>query len=204
MPPAASERRENILQVAEDAFGESGFAGARIEDIAVRAGIRRPSLLHHFSDKQTLYAAVAIHILEDVAQRLIAATDAAGDTPLDRLTDGWIDFLLERPNAARFLLRHMIDPLPLPGIEEATARVLGELQEAIDLGFRLGANKRGDASELALVLASASLVWASSRTAVEGVLTDDTLAPEQIETQRDVLRQLMRQLLGASTRTEND
>ncbi|MEE3332554.1 MAG: TetR/AcrR family transcriptional regulator [Myxococcota bacterium] len=216
-PPATAvpDRRQLLLQHAEDAFGEFGYAGARIQEIAERAGIRRPSLLHHFADKETLYAQVVAGIVGELLQRVersqanspsgadaeggMDAGTPSGPARIETVVMVWVDFLVERPNAARVLLRHMIDPLTLPDIAASVAQLLSSIQEAIDLGVARGENKEQDAAEFALVLASTSLVWVSTRGAVEGALGMDTLSPEKISSHRELLRQLARQLLGAVT-----
>lgn len=40
--PRGDERRDEVLRVAIDVFGEAGFAGGRIDEVARRVGIRRP------------------------------------------------------------------------------------------------------------------------------------------------------------------
>ena len=211
----APDRRRLLLQHAEDAFGEFGYAGARIQEIAERAGIRRPSLLHHFADKETLYAQVVAGIVGELLRRVeqsqagfpdvtddsrdMDAGGASGPARIETVVMVWVDFLVERPNAARVLLRHMIDPLTLPDIAASVSQLLSSIQEAIDLGVARGENKEQDAAEFALVLASTSLVWISTRGAVEGALGMDTLSPEKISSHRELLRQLARQLLGTAT-----
>ncbi|PXY24617.1 hypothetical protein BAY60_19050 [Prauserella muralis] len=54
-PPG--ERREQILAVATEMFGESGFRGVSLADIAARVGISQPGLLHHFRSKEELLVA---------------------------------------------------------------------------------------------------------------------------------------------------
>ncbi|WP_172804004.1 TetR/AcrR family transcriptional regulator [Auraticoccus monumenti] len=65
---AATElRRHQILTAAQEAFGESGYQGSSLRDIASRAGITHQGLLHHFPDKTALLEAVLDHDLADTA-----------------------------------------------------------------------------------------------------------------------------------------
>lgn len=54
-PPGV--RRKEILTVATEAFGTSGFRGVSLADIAARVGISQPGLLHHFRSKEELLIA---------------------------------------------------------------------------------------------------------------------------------------------------
>ncbi|MBC9727271.1 TetR/AcrR family transcriptional regulator [Streptomyces sp. TRM68367] len=54
-PPGV--RREQILAVATEMFGNSGFRGVALADIAARVGISQPGLLHHFKSKEDLLIA---------------------------------------------------------------------------------------------------------------------------------------------------
>jgi AcrR family transcriptional regulator len=54
-PPG--ERREQILAVATEMFGNAGFRGVSLADIAARVGISQPGLIHHFRSKEELLIA---------------------------------------------------------------------------------------------------------------------------------------------------
>jgi AcrR family transcriptional regulator len=50
--------RERLLEAAQEEFAEKGFAGARVESIAGRAGLNKQLISHHFGGKEGLYRAV--------------------------------------------------------------------------------------------------------------------------------------------------
>lgn len=197
--PHGEKRRQEILRQAIDVFGESGYAGARIDEVARRVGIRRPSVLYHFPDKQSLYAASVSKIVDDVVDRVLAIEDASPDR-LEAIADAWIDFVIAHPNAARVLLRQMIDanPIPIGNVGSTVQGLLAAIQSAIDERLDLADGKSADATEFALVLSSASLVWVASHRAVEGALGLDTLSPQSIQRHRRTLHALTRQLLAAA------
>jgi AcrR family transcriptional regulator len=51
-------RRREILDQAMALFGEAGYRGASLREIATRCGLSHPGLLHHFPTKETLLLAV--------------------------------------------------------------------------------------------------------------------------------------------------
>lgn len=200
-PPTGSaaglERRNELLRVAIEVFGERGFAGAPIDEIARRVGIRRPSVLYHFPDKTTLYRAAISRVVEDITE-LIVATESAPGERLEAIADTWVDFVIARPLAARLLLRQMIDAAPEERMEAPVARLLTSMQAAIDERTSAHASKSIDASEFSLILSSISLVWVAGRSAVEDALGLDTLSPDAIHRHRRMLHTLIRQLVSAS------
>jgi TetR/AcrR family transcriptional regulator len=197
--PQGDERRLAILNAAIDVFGEAGYAGARIDEVARRVGIRRPSVLYHFPDKPALYGAAMGAVVRDVVGRILATEECPGER-LEAIADAWVDFVIERPNAARILLRQMIDvdPQPLDETGEPVQRLLASIQDAID--ERAGSEAKAlNAAEFSLILSSTSLVWVASGSAVEGTLGLDTLTPSAIQRHRMTLHALIRQLVAAAS-----
>jgi AcrR family transcriptional regulator len=58
---AGIERRRQIIECAHELFSVQGYRGASLRDIATKAGLTLPGLLHHFPSKQALLAAVLEH-----------------------------------------------------------------------------------------------------------------------------------------------
>lgn len=54
-------KRREILDQAMALFGEAGYRGASLREIATRCGLSHPGLLHHFPTKQALLLAVLEH-----------------------------------------------------------------------------------------------------------------------------------------------
>lgn len=63
---SATARREQILEVALEIFGRSGYHGASMNEIAEAAGVTKPVLYQHFDSKSELFAA----LLDDVGTRM--------------------------------------------------------------------------------------------------------------------------------------
>jgi TetR/AcrR family transcriptional regulator len=200
-PPVrqGEERRVELIRAAIEVFGEAGYAGGRIDEVARRVGIRRPSVLYHFPDKQALYLASISDVVQDISDRVLATENQPGER-LEAISDAWVDFVIERPNAARLLLRQMIDATPLPITDTSlpVGRLFASIQAAIDEQAAYDSGKSLDASEFSLILSSTSLVWVAGRNAVKGALGFDTLAPQSMQRHRRTLHSLVRQLLDAS------
>lgn len=61
-----ADRRRQILSVARDVFVGSGYAGARIQEIASTAGVTEALVYKHFSSKENLFTEAIIEPLDTV------------------------------------------------------------------------------------------------------------------------------------------
>ena len=115
--PKPIRRRSNglrthaeIVAAAERHFAEQGFEATRLDDVADDVGIRRAAIFYHFGDKQELYAAVLDEVFRDLAVDLPKAGSAV--ERLEASLAGWIDFVAQRPNVARLILREAAGARP--------------------------------------------------------------------------------------------
>jgi len=58
MTSKSSAARQKILDASSAVFAEEGFAGARVDAIAQRAGVNKAMLYYHIGDKRALYGEV--------------------------------------------------------------------------------------------------------------------------------------------------
>jgi AcrR family transcriptional regulator len=72
-------RKRAILQAALHEFSQSGFAAARLEDVAARAGIAKGTLYLYFSNKQALFEELIRSYVSPVLDQV--ETQVAGTQP---------------------------------------------------------------------------------------------------------------------------
>ena len=74
----APDRREAILAAALDEFSARGFAAARLDDVARRAGVAKGTIYLYFRDKEALFQ----ELIRSVIGPLIARFEAAAEIDL--------------------------------------------------------------------------------------------------------------------------
>ncbi|WP_157219035.1 TetR/AcrR family transcriptional regulator [Flavisphingomonas formosensis] len=136
-----SETRGEIVRHAERVFAEVGFSGSSLDMIADVVGIRRPSVLHHFRSKREIYDCVEQSIIEELAAR--TEQRSSRGTPFERMTgliDTWLDFMIERPTAARIMARNSSDLTSrAPDPVQFSERILLLFEAIVDEGRACGA-----------------------------------------------------------------
>src|SRR5215813_6929811 len=75
-----AQRREAILAAALDEFSARGFAAARLDDVAKRAGVAKGTIYLYFHDKESLFQELVRSMLSPVVGGLIQVSHA--DIPI--------------------------------------------------------------------------------------------------------------------------
>jgi AcrR family transcriptional regulator len=87
----AARRREQLLEVALQVFGELGFHPASMNDVAEAAGVTKPVLYQHFRSKRELYKQVLTDVGDHLLDAITKATTAA-ETPHEQVELGFIAY----------------------------------------------------------------------------------------------------------------
>lgn len=137
--PGEADTTERLRAAAEEAFAVHGFAGTRLEDIARRAGLTRPSLLHHYPSKDALYEAVVRAAFARLRGELVEGMAAAGPFParLDAAVGAFVDHFHSQPALVRLLNRELLDQKG-PGVQILREQVIPLLDLAVSFVERLG------------------------------------------------------------------
>jgi TetR/AcrR family transcriptional regulator len=189
--------RAEIIAAAERQFAERGFRDTRLGDIAAEVGIRRPSLSYHFSEKQDLYTAVIETVFADWWEALPTGGDVV--QRLEAAMASWVDFVAERPSAARLLLRELanVQPERIAALLRTGGAVVRWLERLIDEGVASGElHPRVEPLRFMSLMAAiaavqfAAIPWLSLRAPV------DTQDREELEKRKQEILLLARTLLG--------
>jgi AcrR family transcriptional regulator len=88
----SAARRESILAAALDEFSARGFAAARLDDIACKAGVAKGTIYLHFADKEALFQ----ELVRTMLGPLVSSLDQmrAADQPIQSLLEQFADLFV--------------------------------------------------------------------------------------------------------------
>jgi TetR/AcrR family transcriptional regulator len=98
----SARTRKAILSAAEEAFAQSGFAGARTEAIAAAAGVNKAMLYYYFKSKSGVYQAVleeGFREFHERAMEILTGPGPAGEVLL-RYVELHFDFMSSHKRCA--------------------------------------------------------------------------------------------------------
>jgi TetR/AcrR family transcriptional regulator len=196
---ATGSSRRRILSVAQREFAERGFRGARLQDIAGRAGLSHPTLLYHFKSKEDLYAAVIAAAVADWAHDTEAAASAglSGFAQVEAILDAGFGFLATHRDFVRIVrrealdgggrLEEMLSGHARPFVERAVVFLQREMAAG-----RLRAH---DPLELIQIYYGTVFTYFSDAGFRERLVGESPLTPEGLHRHRQALTELLRPAL---------
>ncbi len=109
-PDGGHSSNGRILVAAEELFSAHGFAAVSINDIALRAGVSKANVFHHFATKNALYLAVLRRAQRDAAAHLHSLEQDTGPLParLASFSGKHLLRLLEQKQLSRLILRELL------------------------------------------------------------------------------------------------
>ncbi|MFK8183609.1 MAG: TetR/AcrR family transcriptional regulator [Phormidesmis sp.] len=145
----AAATKEQILDVAERAIAQNGYAGTTLRSIVKEAGVNLAAVHYHFGSKEGLYEALIARIAKPIVSEQLAGLDgleAAADGPLtaQMLLTAYLKPSLApvmqgekvKPMRSQFIGRCRTEPDPLKTIaaeqfKPGTERYLDAFQRAL-------------------------------------------------------------------------
>ncbi|WP_432478550.1 TetR/AcrR family transcriptional regulator [Nocardioides sp. GXQ0305] len=199
---AAARRRRReaeIISATRRLFDESGVRDAQIDQIAHAVGVNRAIVYRHFTGKEELFALTLVEYLDELRVAL-AAADAAGGDPADRLTritTAFADYGVAHPafvDTAQTLMRRsgpeLLDEMSESAVYRlgrAISTCLAVVESALEAGVESGDFTVDDPVLLANMLYASGLgalqlarVGFQVREAAPGVPTVGQVSPAQV------------------------
>jgi AcrR family transcriptional regulator len=141
-PAPIGDPPREILAAAAAEFAEWGFAGARVDGIARRAGVNKAMLYYHVGDKAKLYEKVILDAVETVATHLQdgLSRETTPEGKILAIARAFEAAAIEKPHMPQVMMREMAmggRDLPTPAIE-AFARIIQIEASILDEAFRSG------------------------------------------------------------------
>jgi AcrR family transcriptional regulator len=97
-----TDKREQILQVAEQLFADKGFDGTSVRDIAELAGVNLAMISYYFGSKEKLLKSLIEDRFSATTRQLEEKSNNEGETPWQKI-EWLIDFYVDKiVNTYRF------------------------------------------------------------------------------------------------------
>lgn len=136
-------RRVELVETAVRAIGKHG-PDVGMDEIAAEAGVTKPVLYRHFSDKADLYLAVGHWGTQELMQRIAPAISEEGSPKhrIRRIVDSYLGLIEEYPNLYRFVIQRTFADRPVTDdpvstektlIANSLSRLLGEYLRLLGL-----------------------------------------------------------------------
>jgi AcrR family transcriptional regulator len=102
-----AQRREQLLDIGRELFGQKGFEATSIEEIAARADVSKPVVYEHFGGKEGLYAVVVDREMQLLLDRFTSALSEPGRPRdlLERAALVLLDYIEDDTEGFRVLTR---------------------------------------------------------------------------------------------------
>jgi TetR/AcrR family transcriptional regulator len=180
--PAAT--RTKLLTAARRRFAQSGLAGARVDEIAARAGVNKQLVYHYFGDKDTLYLAVLEWVYEEIRakERELNLEGLPPERAIRKLIESSFDHLAEHPDFIVLLndenrggARHVRGSKKLEALHSPLVSLVSKiLAEGVRAGvFRKGINP----VHLYISIAGLSYFFFSNTPTLSAIFGKDLASP---------------------------
>ncbi|MFC2110009.1 TetR/AcrR family transcriptional regulator [Bacteroidota bacterium] len=134
---------KQILEAAKNIFQTKGMDGARMQEIADKAGINKAMLHYYYRSKQLLFEAVFKNAFALLAPQLNAVLndDSSIENKIKNFTFNYITFIIKHPYLPNFIIQElnrnqdfilkMKNSNGFPNIEKFTKQVDLEVEQGI-------------------------------------------------------------------------
>jgi len=129
-------KREEILNAAEEEFARNGYQGASISRIAKRVGVTHVLLYYHFKNKENLFASVLQRKIMEFCESMMVATHNGGlpfSDIVDIIVANNFDYIVQNALLVRMAIHELPEGFSLYQlVGDSYAAHLSDFQAVID------------------------------------------------------------------------
>jgi TetR/AcrR family transcriptional regulator len=198
--PAAT--RKKLLTAARREFADSGLAGARVDEIADRAGVNKQLVYHYFGDKDALYLAVLEWVYEEIRshERELNLEGLPPQRAIRKLIESSFDHLAAHPDFIVLLndenrggARHVRGSRRLEAMHSPLVSMVSKILKE---GVRTGAFRKGiNPLHLYISIAGLSYFFFSNTPTLSAIFGKDLASPAAKRARRKHVVDLVLQAL---------
>ncbi len=125
-----AERRQQLLDVGRELFGQRGYEATSIEEIAAHADVSKPVVYEHFGGKEGLYAVVVDREMQRLLDRFTSALSSGGHPRqlLERAALVLLDYIEDDTDGFRVLSRDS----PVTSASGTFSSLIGEVARKVE------------------------------------------------------------------------
>ena len=194
--------RQKLLTAARREFANSGLAGARVDEIAARAGVNKQLVYHYFGDKDALYLAVLEAVYEEIRshERNLNLAGLPPRKAIRKLIESSFDHLAAHPDFILLLndenrggARHVRGSRRLPAMHSPLVSMVSKI---LNEGVREGVFRRGiNPVHLYISIAGLSYFFFSNTPTLSAIFGKDLASPTARRARRKHVVDLVLQAL---------
>nr|WP_248883131.1 TetR/AcrR family transcriptional regulator [Bradyrhizobium japonicum] len=172
--------RKKLLTAARLEFARHGFAGARVDEIAERAGVNKQLVYHYFGDKDALYLAVLEWVYADIREqeRQLNLEGLPPEKAIRKLIEASFDYLATNPDFIVLLndenrggARHVRGSTRLEAMHSPLVKSVSHI---LHEGVRTGVFRNGiDPIQLYISIAGLSYFYLSNTPTLSAIFGKD-------------------------------
>ena len=180
--PAAT--RMKLLTAARREFAQNGLAGARVDEIAARAGVNKQLVYHYFGDKDALYLDVLEWVYEEIRtqERKLNLEGLPPERAIKKLIQSSFDHLAAHPDFIVLLndenrggAGHVRNSRKLEAMHSPLVSMVSNI---LADGVRSGVFRKGiDAVHLYISIAGLSYFFFSNTPTLSAIFGKDLSSP---------------------------
>ncbi|WP_299054313.1 TetR/AcrR family transcriptional regulator [uncultured Polaribacter sp.] len=177
-----------ILEAAKSIFQTKGMDGARMQEIADKAGINKAMLHYYYRNKQLLFEAVFKNAFSLLAPQLntILNDDSSIEEKIRNFSSNYITFITEHPYLPNFVIQELNkNPAFILKMKENKAFPnIEKFKKQVDFEVQNGSIKQIDATQLFINILSLNVFPFIAKPLIMGLIEVDDVAFKAIIEER--------------------